>query len=176
VGAAERTKKSPSRYAGASREKLRLSRWRGSLVGRLIARAIISPMRNRTRGSSISWLYPVTRNANKFSPISSLISSPHSPAEKSRSGLSGKRATGHRLAPHQQDNILTLVLFPRPGARERTWPANGGECGILETRRNNFRRAVIDLLPGFLDEPRATTVALKLQSMKLPLMMHCPSG
>ena len=89
---------------------------RGSLVVRLIARAIISPMRNPTRESSISWLYPATRDTNRFS---SSISSPHSsPTEKSRSGLSGKRGIAHRLAPHQRDNILTFVLFPRPWARE----------------------------------------------------------
>src|SRR5208282_2747840 len=88
---------------------------RGSLVGRLTAWAIISPMRNWTRVSSISWLYPATRDTNRFSAISPSISSPHSPAEKSRSGLSGNRGMAHRLAPHQRDNLLTFVLFPRSG-------------------------------------------------------------
>ena len=68
---------------------------RGSLVGWLIARATISPTRRQTRKSSMSWLYPTTRDVNKFSAISSLISS-SPPAEKLRSGLLGKRGTRHR--------------------------------------------------------------------------------
>jgi hypothetical protein len=62
----------------------------------LIARFIISPMRNRTRESSISSLYPTSRDVNRFSSMLVSILLLLVFAEKSRSGLSGKQGLGHR--------------------------------------------------------------------------------
>jgi hypothetical protein len=58
----------------------------------LIARFIISPMRNRTRESSISSLYPTTRDVNRFSSMLVSILFLLGFAEKSRSVLSGRHA------------------------------------------------------------------------------------
>src|SRR4029077_6851861 len=57
---------------------------------------MISPMRIRTRESSISWLYPTTRDVNRFSSMSVSILLLLGFAEKSRSGLSSKQGIGHR--------------------------------------------------------------------------------
>jgi hypothetical protein len=58
----------------------------------LIPRFIISPMRNRTRESSISSLYPTTRDVNRFSSMLVSILLLLGFAEKSRSVLSGRHA------------------------------------------------------------------------------------
>ncbi len=68
-------------------------------------------MRNRTRESSMSLLYPTTRDVNKFSSMPASILSLLRLAEKSQSGLLGKRGTGHR--PFLLSSVSTFLSVKR---------------------------------------------------------------
>jgi hypothetical protein len=102
----------------------------------LIARFIISPMRNRTRESSISSLYPTIRDVNRFSSMPVSILSLLGFAEKSRSGLSSKRGIGHRPFCPQHIMLLSIALDAAFDCPRADLAAAFASCSAPFTKRS----------------------------------------
>ena len=111
---------------------------RGRAVGWLIARFIISPTRNRTGESSISSLYPTTRDVNRFSSMPYRSCHCLDPPKNHDLDYRASKALGTALSvvllPSSASWITSIMLLSI--AFKRIWRRLFASCSVPFTKRS----------------------------------------